>query len=76
MNFVIFNDSKAFKCSKLWLMQDIKSKYRDTTITPIQFAFVDVKAGNKILQRGILVMSENENEAMKIYNRIKDLKNA
>jgi len=75
-NFVIFQDSKVFSKNQLWNLNQVILKYKKTDVKIFCIGQVSIKTSNdKILQEGILIQAESVNEAMEIFEDIKELGN-
>lgn len=75
-SFVIFQDSKVFSKDQIWDLGQVLLKYKKTDVKIYCVGQVSIKANNdKVLQKGILIQAESVNEAIEVFETIKDLGN-
>lgn len=70
-SFVFFRDSRAFRNDRVWPIEEIKRKYKDTEVEPFMFGIIKVKSGNKLLQTGIMINADSEEIAIEYFQRAK-----
>jgi len=72
-SFVIFKDTVVFDKNKIWDIKDVKRKCPKTEVEPIFPAYVDVVFGGKKLQKGVMILAEDEHDAIQRLDKWRKL---